>query len=119
MDDLEEKLGAVLNNPQMMQQLMAMAQSLSAQAPPPKKEAPPPAPAPSVPDVDLASLQKLVSFARQGNLDKDQQSLLKALGPFLSGERIRKLERAMRAAKMAQFASSAFGKGGIPFQSGR
>ena len=34
MDDMEEKLGAVLNNPQLMQQIMAMAQSLGAEKPP-------------------------------------------------------------------------------------
>ena len=28
MDEMEEKLGAVLNNPQMMQQIMSMAQAL-------------------------------------------------------------------------------------------
>lgn len=31
MDGLEEKLGAVLNNPQMMQQIMTMAQTLNSQ----------------------------------------------------------------------------------------
>ena len=28
MDDMEEKLGSILNNPQMMQQIMSMAQSM-------------------------------------------------------------------------------------------
>ena len=39
MDDMEEKLGAILGNPQMMQQIMSMAQSMGAQQPQ-KEEAP-------------------------------------------------------------------------------
>ena len=33
MDEMEDKIGAILNNPQMMQQIMSMAQSFSAQTP--------------------------------------------------------------------------------------
>ena len=32
-NSMEEKIGAILNNPQMMQQLMTMAQSFNAQPP--------------------------------------------------------------------------------------
>ena len=31
MDEMEEKLGSILNNPQMMQQIMSMAQSMGNQ----------------------------------------------------------------------------------------
>lgn len=117
MDGLEEKLGAVLNNPQMMQQIMTMAQTLNSQTA--KEDAPAEAPPAPSPEIDFAALQKLTNFARQGNIDKDQKELLKALSPFLSKERIFKLEKAMRAAKMAKFASAALWQGGFLSQSGR
>ncbi|MBO5953508.1 MAG: hypothetical protein J6Q53_05260 [Oscillospiraceae bacterium] len=41
--------------------------------------------------------------------------MLKALGPYLSRERLRKLENAMRAAKMAKVAAAALGNQGNIF----
>lgn len=67
----------------------------------------------------MAMLQKLIGVARQSGIDKNQQNLLKALSPYLSRERIVKLEKAMRAAKIAALASTALSSAGISFQSGR
>lgn len=103
MDDLEQKLNSVLNDPQMMQKLMTVAQSIGAQAPPPQESAPPKAE--GIPEIDLGMLQKLSGLAQNSSIDKDQQTLLRALRPYLSRERITKLEKAMRAAKMAKMAS--------------
>ncbi|MBQ7801562.1 MAG: hypothetical protein IJ375_04490 [Oscillospiraceae bacterium] len=113
MDQMEEKLGAILGNPAMMQQIMSMAQSLGGaqqpqQVPSPQPE--PPRQEAAMPELDMASLQKLMSFAQQTGIDRNQQNLLKALDPFLSRDRIRKLERAMRAAKLANLATSALGQ---------
>lgn len=119
MDDLEEKLSSVLNNPQMMQQIMAMAQSMGAQAPPKQEEPKAAAASSPLPDIDLGMLQKLSGIARQSGIDRDQQALLKALGPYLSRDRISRLEKAMRAAKMARMASGLLGPGGLLSQSGR
>ena len=69
--------------------------------------------------LDLGMIQKISGIARQSGIDKDQQNLLKALGPYLSRERITKLEKAMRAAKIAGVASTALGGNGIPFLPGR
>lgn len=122
MDDLEKQLGAVLKDPQMMGQLMAMAQSLQSQlgeggspSQPPSQPAksPPPSQQP-VPDLpDLGMLQKMAGLFRGGSIDQEQQALLKALRPFLSQGRLEKLERAMRAAKLAQMASAG-GQGLLP-----
>ncbi|MBO5953509.1 MAG: hypothetical protein J6Q53_05265 [Oscillospiraceae bacterium] len=70
MDSMEEKLGSILNNPEMMQKIMTMAQSLapSAGQPEPPKEAPQ---APALPDIDLSMLQKFSGLARQGSIDKE------------------------------------------------
>ena len=115
MDGIEEKLGAVLSNPQLMQQIMTMAQSMSAQAAPAE---PPQQPQQvqqqsqlsPLPDIDIGMLQRLSSAASQASIDRDQQTLLKALHPYLSSDRIGRLERAMRAAKMAKLASTFLGQ---------
>lgn len=109
MSEMEDKLNSVLNNPQMMQQIMAMAQSMGAQ---PQKEDSSPKAEP-LPELDLGMLKKLSGLAGQSNIDKNQQSLLKALGPYLSLERIAKLEKAMRAARMARMASTLMGSGAL------
>ena len=109
MSEMEDKLNSVLNNPQMMQQIMSMARSLGTQSPPPE----PQQKTESGPEIDLGMIQKLSGLASQGTIDKNQQSLLKALKPYLSRERIDKLEKAMRAAKMARMASGLINSGAI------
>lgn len=117
MSELEEKLGTILSNPQLMQQIAAMAKTLG-QSPPeqpaPQPQAPPP---PALPDP--AMLQTLSGMMQAGRVDQEQQELLHALSPFLSQARIGKLERAMRAAKMAGFASAFLRSGGLNLFGGR
>ena len=121
MAEMEEKLGSILNNPEMMQKIMSMAQSLSQAeaAQNPEPHSPPPAEAPHFPELDLSTLQKISGIAQQSGIDRNQQSLLKALGPYLSNQRISKLEKAMRAAKMAQMASSFLGSNALQSFFGR
>lgn len=120
MDEMEDKLGAILGNPDMMKQIMSMAQSLGQSQPPEQhKEEPPAPPQMSVPDIDPAAIQKIMGFASKSGIDRNEQALLKALSPYLTKQRLSKLEKAMRAAKLAKAASSAIGSGGIPFLSGR
>lgn len=108
MDGFEEKLGAILSNPEMMNTIAAMAQSLGAQ-PPAQSPPPPSAPSPGgglpIGPGELELVQKIAGFARQTGLDTKQQDLLHALTPYLSHGRLQKLEKAMHAAKIAQFAS--------------
>ena len=118
MDELEEKLGSILSNPQMMQQIMVLAQSLGTVSGPAPAREPEPA-APALPNIDLGTLQKLSGLAGQGTIDREQQALLKALGPYLSRDRVTKLEKAMRAAKMARLASTFLNQGGLSLLTGR
>lgn len=117
MSEMEEKLNSVLSNPQLMQQIMTMAQSLgqSSEAPP----EPQPVQEPAAPQIDLAMMQKLSSLASQSGIDREQQALLKALTPYLTRDRIIKLEKAMRAAKMARLASTFLNQGGLSLLTGR
>ena len=118
MDDMQNQMNAILENPEMMQKIMAMAQSLNASTAP--QEAPPDkGTAPNIPDIDISMLQKMSGLAKQGNIDKQQQALLRALHPYLSSQRIQKLENAMRAAKMAKLAVSVLGVQGGKFLTGR
>ena len=124
MSEMEEKLGAILSNPQMMQQIMSMAQAMSPppepQGRPPQEAKPeqPPEPAPpAIPDFSV--MQKLAGMTRQSGIDKNQQALLRALSPYISRERSAKLEKAMRAAKMARLASAFLNAGGLDMLTGR
>lgn len=120
MSELEEKLGAVLSNPQLMQQIMNMAQSLGQAAPPPQNTAPPPqAGMPETGEIDPAMLGKIMSLAGKSGIDAQQKALLCALQPYLSGQRIQKLEKAMRAARLAGAVTAILPGGSLPFLSGR
>ncbi len=122
MSEMEEKLGAILNNPQMMQQIMSMAQAMGAAHPQqeaPKEQKSPEAEPPKMPQIDPGMLKNFAGMARQSGVDRNQQALLKALSPYLSRGRISKLERAMRAARMAGFASNFLGSGGLQMLMGR
>ncbi len=115
MSELEEKLSSVLSNPQMMQQIMSMAQTLG-QSPPaqqtqPSVQEPPP--------LDMTALQKFAGLAGQSGIDAQQKALLQALNPYLSRNRVTKLEKAMRAAKMARLASGFLNQGGLSLLTGR
>ncbi len=103
MEDMEAKLGAILGNPQMMQQIMSIAQNFQSE---PEPQAPV---TDTAPEIDFAMVQKLTSLIGKTGIDPQQRALLQALSPYLSGQRIHKLEKAMRAAKLAGMASVFFG----------
>ena len=108
MEELDKKLGAILQNPQMMESIMKLAQSMeqpAAQTAPPEKPA-----AAAAPPIDLSMVQKLSGLVGQSSIDQNQRTLLSALRPYLNQSRINKLERAMRAAKMAGMAGILTGK---------
>ena len=111
MEGIEERLSAIMGDPAMMQKIFAMAQSLGASQGTPAPTGPP-APSPEAVDKpafnpDPGFMQQLVKMAGSTGIDKNQRALLSALVPYLSRDRIRKLEQAMRAAKMAGFAVKA------------
>lgn len=127
MDNMEDKINSILANPQMMSQIMSMAQSLGQSQPAQQSQESPPAPQQeqelqkgnmNLGGFDGETLKKILSATQQTGVDRNQMGLLKALGPYLSRDRIAKLEKAMRAARIAGFAATALGNGKI-FPSGR
>ena len=116
MEGIEDKLGAILNDPKMMQQIMSMAKALGSSTQDTKTDQEKPE---NTPVLDPGILQKLSSISGPGGIDPEQKTLLQALRPYITGERIQKLEKAMRAAKMARFASVFLNSGGLQLLSGR
>ena len=111
MDQLENQLGAILGNPELMGKLMNLAQSFQQETPASPSPNPNPDTSALPAGLDLQSLGKLSNLLGNTTIDKHQQALLHAMIPYLSKPRIDKLERAMRAAKMASVANSLFGSG--------
>jgi len=124
--DFEEKLNAILSNPDAMSQVMNLAQSLNlgggGESPPSQQEAspaPPPGGGTSSgggPDlgnlaglgsllgqIDPAMIQRLLPLVGEltgGGENDERMQLLYALRPFLKPERRDKVERAAKTAKL-------------------
>ena len=92
-NDLEQQLRSIMNDPAAMQNILSMAQSLSGMTERTSSEK------------ETVPMQQLAGLASKSSIDQQQRSLLKALGPYLSHARLRKLENAMRAAKMTRLAT--------------
>ena len=105
--ELEEKLNALLSDPNSMAQVMQMAQQLSGAMGEQKAAPPPPAPPPG-PDLGAALggldpklLGKLLPLAGElGTENSAALQLLQALRPFLKEEKQGKIERAARLARL-------------------
>ncbi len=138
MEGMEEKLGAILSNPDMMNTIMSMAKTLGQsqqpaepspqqkqeppqqkQEPPQQKPSPPSSKGPPLGRNELEMISRISALSRQTGLDRQEQALLKALHPYLSRDRLSKLEKAMHAAKMARFATFALEQSGNPVKTGR
>lgn len=110
MGDFEEKLDSILNNPQAMSQIMALAQSLGGTSAPSATEPPPPPPPSSDMGLQLDPrlLSNIVSLLGQYNSNDDQRvALLNALRPFVKEQRYAKLDKAIQIAKLSRMARMA------------
>ena len=101
MDEWEEKIGAVLGNPELMGKIMNLAQSMGGSEP---------AAAPQEPGFDMPDLgmvQKAMGLASGFRMDPKLKTLIQALQPFVSAHRLQKLEKALQTARLARFALDA------------
>ena len=94
-NEIEHHLHAILNDPSAMQNILAMARSLSG-----------PSGSSLEKNEEGMPMQQLVDIAAKSKIDQQESSLLSALSPYLSRDRLNKLENAMRAAKMARLAAT-------------
>lgn len=104
----EELIGQILNDPEKMAQLSALAESLGLNGAPP--EAPPPLPKPPAPDrppppqtslPDAAMLSALMGTLGELNrVDKRLEALLCALKAYLPPDGCRRLDRAAELARL-------------------
>lgn len=122
MSEFDEKLNALLSNPDSMAQIMQLAQSLSgggagaAAAPPPppqpqpQQPPPPPPPPPAGGDplsgllggMDPKLMMRLLPLIQELGRDSDSNArqLLTALRPYLRPERQDRVERALQLARL-------------------
>lgn len=104
----EELIGQILNDPEKMAQLSALAESFGLNGAPP--EAPPPPPKPPAPDrppppqtslPDAAMLSALMGTLGELNrVDKRLEALLCALKAYLPPDGCRRLDRAAELARL-------------------
>ena len=99
MDELQESLSRLLENPEELERMSRLAANLLG-----GEETPDAAEAPALPD-----LKSLLRGADAPG-GSDTQKLLRAMRPFLAPKRQEKLSRAMRAARLASVAQMAFGQ---------
>lgn len=107
MDDLEGQIREVLGDPAQMAQIMSLAQSLMGEGGGEQQPDPPPEKA------ETGLLGKLGGLMKPSGGQSDQQALLRALRPYLSEKRQRKVDRALQITRMAHLAKLALeGMGG-------
>lgn len=124
MGELEEKLSAILENPQAMSQIMSLAQSLGGGSAASSGTPPTPSPQDSVtpahsaaPDLtalpesqraaigglDPRLMQLAIRVMQEARSDDDRRTaLLQALRPFVKEQRYAKIDRAIQIAKLSR-----------------
>ena len=124
MSEFDEKLNALLSDPDRMAQIMHMAQTLSGTAAPTQQESPPPPPpqpqaAPAFNGDILSSLtggldpkllMRLLPVIQELGSDSSSgaRTLLYALRPYLKQERQARIERALQLAKLLHIGKKLF-----------
>ena len=106
MEDLESTISQILGNPESMSQILSLAKSFGISPPEERQETPQP-PQAMQPPVDsvLPAMAELIRQA--GSVDPREVQLLNALKPYCSEDRCRRIDRALRAARLSQIAGAA------------
>lgn len=105
MNEFEDKLNSLLNDPKQMESFASFAKSImGGEAPIAMNQEP---------DIDPALVKKIgVMMSRGDKLSDNEKRLLEAMKPYLSEKRRSKMDRAMKIARLAsiaQIAASEFG----------
>lgn len=121
MSEFDEKLNALLSDPDRMAQIMQMAQTLSGASAQPQPQPPPPPPqsAPASGGDFLSSLtggldpkllMRLLPVVQELSSDSNShaRTLLYALRPYLKQERQARVERALQLARLLHIGKKLF-----------
>lgn len=105
MNEFEDKLNSLLNDPKQMESFASFAKSImGGEAPMPINQAP---------DIDPALMKKIAFLMSRGDsIGNNDKRLLEAMKPYLSEKRRSKMDRAMKIARLAsiaELAASEFG----------
>ena len=103
MGELEEQLNSILGDPQQMEKIAGLARSLMGGGQEP--------PAPEAAAPDAAMMQRLARLMQSGG-DRREQTLLKAMAPYLTEKRRGRLDRALGLARLARIARLAMDETG-------
>ena len=95
MDNLEEKIKEVLSDPEKFDGILSIAKNLGFRDEEPAQEAP----------IPIAPIMEMLGKANTQNGKQD--ALIHALLPYLRPERQKKLQRALRLAKLSDLAQFA------------
>lgn len=107
MSELEDRISGVLNDPEQMARISAMAQQLmGGAAPSAQADGSSPAEASPLSGLDGAALGKLGALLKGGGEKSRQIRALEALAPFLQEKRRDKLTRAIRAVQLLRLAGA-------------
>lgn len=106
MEDLESAISQILGDPESMSQILSLAKSFGVTPPGPQQEQQD-APQQMQQSADSA-LPAMAELIRQaGSVDPREVQLLNALKPYCSEDRCRRIDRALRAARLSQIAGAA------------
>ena len=83
MDELEEKLGAILSDPKAMEQISSMAQALGQSAPEQSQNESARESFSGLGGIDPGMLKTISCIASQGQISSQEHNLLCALRPYL------------------------------------
>lgn len=110
MSEMEDKLNALLGDPESMGRIMSLAQQLSGgAAPPPKPEAPL-----SLGGLDPQLMSRILPLLQEFSRDSSESmQLLYALRPFLKESKRDKVERAVKLARIIHIGKKAMTDWGL------
>ena len=112
MEEWEDRINQVLNDPEQMEKISHLAQSLMGGG---DGETPSASPLEGL-GLDVGMLGRVGQLLSQETGQSRQQGLLSAMKPYLSPKRQEKLDRAMKLARLSHLAKLALGedKGHVP-----
>lgn len=100
MDDLSEKISALLGDPEGMERIKDMAQNLLGSS---AQEEPRPGDG-DIGDIDIGAITRMIGLLKRTGGDDSRIKLLMALKPNLSPERQGKVDSAIKMLKLIELA---------------